>query len=87
MFSWQMVFLTPLFGEPVVLHPGILWFSSVPCQEKKEHRPKLLGPDFLQWGGGLPREGVGVKKFGMSLETREHKLFGGISQDVAGIPR
>ena len=28
-----------------------------------------------------PREGVGAKKFGMSLETREIKLFG---RDIPG---
>ena len=33
--------------------------------------------------------GVGAKKFGMSLETREIKpfFFGGISRDLAGISR
>ena len=54
---------------------------------KKEPKPKLFGPDIFGWGGGLPREGVGAKKFGMSLETREIKLFGGISRDFAGISR
>ena len=29
----------------------------------------------------LPREGVGAKKFGMSLENREIKLFG---RDIPG---
>ena len=53
--------------------PGNFWFRH----EKKEHRPKLLNLDIFQWGRGLPRQGVGVKKpFGMSLETREIKLFG-----------
>ena len=50
---------------------------------KKEHKPKLLSPDMMWWGRGLPREGVGAKKFGMSLETREIKLFG---QDIPGFP-
>ena len=44
--------------------------------KKKEPKPKLFGPDIFQWGRGLPREGVGAKKFGMFLETREIKLFG-----------
>ena len=35
---------------------------------KKPHEDKLLGPDTFQWSGGLPCEGVEVKKFGMSLE-------------------
>ena len=51
---------------------------------KKEPKPKLLGPDILRWGGGLPREGVGVEKFGMSLETRETKLFW---RDIPGFCR
>ena len=50
--------------------------------KKKEPEPELLGSDIFRWGGGLPREGVGAKKFNMSLET---KLFGGISRDFAGI--
>ena len=37
-------------------------------QEKGAQR-QTLRPDIFRWGGGLPREGVGVKKFGMSLET------------------
>ena len=42
---------------------------------KKEPKPKLLSPDIFWWGGGLPRERVGAKKFGMSLETQGIKLF------------
>ena len=38
--------------------------------KKKEHKLKLLGPDIFRWGGGLPREGVGAKKFSMSIETQ-----------------
>ena len=53
----------------------------------KKKEPKLFGPDVFGWGGGLPREGVGAKKFGMSFKPRETKLFGGISQDFAGISR
>ena len=49
--------------------------------KKKEPKPKLFGPDIFRWGGGLPREGVGAKKFGMSLETREIKYFW---QDIPG---
>ena len=54
---------------------------------KKEPKPKLLSPDIFWWGGGLPREGVGAKKFGMSLETREIPNFFGVSRDFAGISR
>ena len=49
---------------------------------KEEPEPKLFGLDIFGWGGGLPREGVGAKKFGMPLETREIKLFW---QDNPGI--
>ena len=42
------------------------------------------------WGGGLPREGVGPKKFGMSPKTREIKLFWrdipGFCWDIPEVP-
>ena len=57
---------------------------------KKEPKPKLLSPDIFWWGGGLPPKGVGAKKFGMSLETRETKLFGrdipGFCRDITEVP-
>ena len=57
---------------------------------KKEHKPKLLSLDIFRWGRGLPREGVGAKKFGMCLETREIKLFWrdipGYCRDIPGVP-
>ena len=57
---------------------------------EKEPKPKLFGPDIFQWGRGLPRERVGAKKFDMSLETREIKLFGrdipGFCRDIPGAP-
>ena len=51
---------------------------------KKEPKPKLLSPDIFWWGGGLPREGAGAKKFGMSLETQGIKLFW---RDIPGFCR
>ena len=51
---------------------------------KKEPKPKLLSPDIFGWGGGLPREWVGAKKFGMSLETQGIKLFW---RDIPGFCR
>ena len=51
---------------------------------KNEPKPKLLSPDIFRWGRGLPHEGVGAKKFGMPLETREIKLFW---QDIPGFCR
>ena len=57
---------------------------------KKEHKPKFLSPDIFQWGGGLSREGVGAKKFGIPLETTEIKLFWrdipGFCRDIPGAP-
>ena len=44
--------------------------------KKKEHKLKLFGPDIFRCGGDLPREGVGAKKFGMSLETQGKQTFG-----------
>ena len=41
----------------------------------------------FQWGRGLPHEGVGAKKFGMSLETQGHQTFWpDISGFLAGYP-
>ena len=59
------------------------------CQaRKKEPKPKLFGPDIWQWGVGLPREGVGAKKFGMSLETQGNQTFWrdipGFCRDIPG---
>ena len=58
--------------------------------KKKEPKPKLFGPDIFQWGRGFPREGVGAKKFDMSLETQGIKLFGrdipGFCRDIPGAP-
>ena len=57
---------------------------------KNEPKPKLSSPDVFQWGRGLPREGEGAKKFSMSLETREIKLFGwdipGFCWDIPAVP-
>ena len=45
-------------------------------RDKKGTQTQTFWSDIFRWGRGLPREGVGAKKFGMSLETREIKLFG-----------
>ena len=56
-------------------------------KKKEDHKLKLLGLDIFQWGGHLPCEGVGAKKFGMSLEPQEPD-FGaghpGISPRITG---
>ena len=65
-------------------------FCSKKSGKKKEPKPKLFGPDILQWGRGLPRERVGAKKFDMSLETQGIKLFGrdipGFRRDIPEVP-
>ena len=60
------------------------FFSLHISGTKKEPKPKLLSPDIFWWGGCLPREGVGAKKFGMSLETQGIKLFW---RDIPGFCR
>ena len=47
--------------------------SSVLSGKTKEPKPKLFGPDIFGWG--LPREGVGAKKFGVSFETQGNQTF------------
>ena len=51
--------------------------------KRKEHKPKLLGPDVFRWGGALPCEGGGGggKKFGMSPEIQGNQTFG---RDIPG---
>ena len=46
----------------------------------------IFGLDIFGWGGVLPFESVGAKKFSMSFETRGSKVFGGISRDFARAP-
>ena len=62
----------------------IIELHRITSGTKKEPKPKLLSPDIFWWGGGLPREGVGAKKFGMSLETQGIKLFW---RDIPGFCR
>ena len=73
-------------GPKTCLFAGCLLQSGT----KKEHKPKLLSPDVFRWDKGLPHEGVGAKKFGMSLETREIKLFWrdipGFCWDIPALP-
>ena len=54
-------------------------------------RTKTTNPNFgvrissCGVGGGLPREGVGAKKFGMSLENQDNQIIGGIPGIFAGM--
>ena len=52
-------------------------------RQEKGTQPKLLGPDILRWGWGLPRAGVGARKFGMSLETKGKQTF---CRDIPELP-
>ena len=86
-------FVPPRWGRPPFdpTQTGLCKFGCVfGSGTENEHKPKLLSPDIFRWGRGLPCEGVGAKKFGMSLETREIKLFGrdipGFCQDIPGAP-
>ena len=59
-------------------------------RDEKGTQTQTFWSDIFRWGRGLPREGVGAKKFGMSLETREIKLFWrdipGFCRDIPGVP-
>ena len=52
--------------------------------EKRAQTQTSLSPDIFRWGRGLPREGVGAKKFSMPFETRQIKLFW---RDIPGFCR
>ena len=54
----------------------------------KGAQTQTLGSGYLPrgaGGGGLPHEGVGAKKFGMSLETQGNQLFSGTSRDFCSL--
>ena len=70
----------------LTMNQGVGLFYLRLSGKKKEPKPQLLGPDIFGWGGGLPREGVGAKKFGMSFKTQGKRTFGGISRDLPGYP-
>ena len=78
--------VTSLGSETIIFFAQLHlpYFSGILCSmhvqlsksgTKKEPKPKLLSLDIFWWGRGLPREGVGAKKFGISLETQGIKLF------------
>ena len=76
--------LSKFLWEEERTHKQRIATKSLDSGTKKEPKPKLLSPDIFWWGGGLPREGVGAKKFGMSLETQGIKLFW---RDIPGFCR
>ena len=49
--------------------------EKVLFRHEKEHNPKLLSPDILCWGRGLPHEGVGGQKVRYAPRNEEIKLF------------
>ena len=85
----------PFSNQKSVLKPGrnykhLLW-NCVNFRYEKGTQTQLFGPDIFRLRRGLPREGVGAKKFGMSLETREIKFFGrdipGFCRDIPAVPQ
>ena len=82
-----------------VLDPPFLWYVFHPLMccccvffsgKTKEPKPRLFGPDIFGWG--LPREGVGAKKFGMPCKTQENQTglagYPGISAGISrGCPK
>ena len=67
--------LTSLFKEvrPFFLELDMGWptfDTNISQGRKRNPKPKHFSLDIFRWGGGLPREGVGAKKFGMSFQTQ-----------------
>ena len=62
---------------------------DIPQRRKRNPNPNFLVRIFGGGGGGggLPREGAGPQSSVCPSKPRETKLFGGISQDFAGISR
>ena len=61
------------------VHAPYTFVRSYDCSIA-EARRRSMNPNFwvriiLWWGGGLPREGVGAKEFGMCLETKGKETF------------
>ena len=76
----------PLLSVRQLEHwPG--WTHPPEVRHEKRAQTQLL----FRWGRGLPHEGVGAKKFGMFLETREIKLFWrgvlGFCWDIPVVPK
>ena len=78
----QKKFIIPGFrGEHINIFGPVNSFSG----KKKEHKLKFLWLR-ISSVGGFRRQGMGVKKFGMSLETQENQIFGGIPGFLLGYP-
>ena len=84
---------------PEKTFPEDAWKNSPQCiQQNARHiladwlRQQVGAvPDILWWDGGLPHEGVGAKKFFMSLETQGKQTFWRDAQDfgwdIRGCPK
>ena len=92
--DFQLPLPTLIFSELIrmcmsITNTALIHFE-LDSDTRKEPKPKLFGPDIFGWGGGLPREGVGAKKFGMSLETQGNQTFWrdipGFCRNIPGVP-
>ena len=65
--------------------------TKLDVRGEKGTQTQTFWSGYFRWGGGLPREWVGAKKFGMSLETQGNHTFGrdipGFCWDIPGVPR
>ena len=56
-------------------HEDLVCLNAVLSGKSKEPEPNLFGPDIFGWGGGLPPEGVGAKKFGIFFKAQGNQAF------------
>ena len=66
-------------------------FEMMKFAEEEGAQTQTFGSGYPPPGGGLPREGVGAKKFGMSLDTQKNQTFGrdiprDFCRDIPGEP-
>ena len=64
-FAWQSQCFSNFAGEyKNTANAGKIRknLAVLTIRQEKEHKPKLLVPDFFRWGGGLPRERGGGQK-------------------------
>ena len=63
------------------------WGRTTPNFQARKESTKInfLGPESARWGGGLPREGVGVENFVPSLESLSSLGFEEINLGYPGI--
>ena len=94
LFGFFCVFIVFSFGSPalwvLVAPDGIAPLEPIFSREKRNPNPNFLVRIFAGGVGGLPSEGVGAKKFGMSFETQGNQTFWrdilGFCRDILGVP-